>query len=155
MIPHWLVDGISAAFDLLLRNSVQAALLILIVLALRSALAGRLSARWLHALWLVALVRLVLPWAPASSWSPFGLLPEITPREKAVLDPDSRIDENGRIVDNVDRPFINDPELIGKWESVDFVKNKGQFRPASRNGEAICSSKSSLSWRMARPPSRG
>ncbi len=32
-------------------------------------------------------------------------------------------------VDKIDYPFINDPEVIGKWESVDFVENMDNFNP--------------------------
>ena len=32
-----------------------------------------------------------------------------------------------RIVDNIDLPFVNDPAVIGKWTSVDFVKEPSLF----------------------------
>jgi hypothetical protein len=41
----------------------------------------------------------------------------------------SRIDEDGRIVDKTDYPFVNDPALIGTWETVDFVSEIDDFRP--------------------------
>jgi bla regulator protein BlaR1 len=31
--------------------------------------------------------------------------------------------------DNIDLPFVNDPQVIGEWESVDFVANPSDFRP--------------------------
>ncbi|MCX7747361.1 MAG: M56 family metallopeptidase [Clostridia bacterium] len=31
--------------------------------------------------------------------------------------------------DNIDLPFINDPDVLGKWQSVDFVVEKDQFQP--------------------------
>lgn len=31
--------------------------------------------------------------------------------------------------DNVDLPFVNDPNVIGKWEAVDFIKHKEGFDP--------------------------
>ncbi len=31
--------------------------------------------------------------------------------------------------DNIDLPFVNDPEVIGEWESVDFVANPSEFNP--------------------------
>ncbi|MHC1682254.1 MAG: M56 family metallopeptidase [Clostridiaceae bacterium] len=37
------------------------------------------------------------------------------------------------IVDNIDYPFVNDPQLIGKWESVDFVKNKEDFKVGTKS----------------------
>jgi hypothetical protein len=40
--------------------------------------------------------------------------------------------EKNRIVDNIDLPFENDPDLIGRWRSVDFVKSPEQFIPGKR-----------------------
>ena len=31
--------------------------------------------------------------------------------------------------DNIDLPFVNDPEVIGEWECVDFVRNVADFNP--------------------------
>ena len=47
---------------------------------------------------------------------------------ESVIPSTSRIDETGRIVDKLDYPFVNDPDLIGVWESVDFVKEVDQFQ---------------------------
>jgi hypothetical protein len=44
----------------------------------------------------------------------------------------SRIDANGRLVDRVDYPFVNDPEVIGSWRSVDYVREPNKFDPAQR-----------------------
>jgi len=40
----------------------------------------------------------------------------------------STIGDDGRIIDKMDYPFVNDPELIGTWKSVDFVGEMKQFR---------------------------
>ena len=32
-------------------------------------------------------------------------------------------------VDNIDLPFINDPDAIGQWQSVDFVADPSMFNP--------------------------
>jgi bla regulator protein BlaR1 len=37
-----------------------------------------------------------------------------------------------RKVDNIDLPFVNDPEIIGTWKSVDFVETIEQFDPEKR-----------------------
>ncbi len=34
--------------------------------------------------------------------------------------------------DNIDRPFKNDPSVIGEWESVDFVESPDKFDPAAQ-----------------------
>jgi hypothetical protein len=39
----------------------------------------------------------------------------------------SFIDKRGFIVDKIDYPFVNDPNVIGKWESVDFVREIEEF----------------------------
>ena len=35
--------------------------------------------------------------------------------------------------DNIDLPFVNDPQVIGQWESVDFVVNPSEFNPDKPN----------------------
>lgn len=77
-------SGLSSVFDPLLRMSVQASAVILVVLALRAFLTGRLSGRWLHALWIVVLVRLALPWTTQVEWSPFAFVRGFQPRAEEV-----------------------------------------------------------------------
>jgi len=48
--------------------------------------------------------------------------------KKAHIPPTSYINEQGRIVDKIDWPFVNDPRLIGTWKSVDFVLEMEQFK---------------------------
>ena len=43
-----------------------------------------------------------------------------------------RADELSR-KDNIDLPFVNDPNIIGKWEAVDFIKHKEAFDPCVVN----------------------
>ena len=64
-----------AVLDVLWRSSWQAAVLAGMVFALQLALGRRLSARWRHNLWLLVLLRLVVPVTPQSSWSVFNLSP--------------------------------------------------------------------------------
>ena len=44
----------------------------------------------------------------------------------------SNIDAQGRIVDRIDYPFLNDPGILGQWKSVDFVSSIGEFTPGKR-----------------------
>jgi len=48
--------------------------------------------------------------------------------KKAHIPPTSTINKEGRIVDKIDYPFVNDPQLIGTWNSVDFVGEMKQFK---------------------------
>jgi hypothetical protein len=38
----------------------------------------------------------------------------------------------GRYVDNTKYPFVNDPEVIGKWVTVDFVQKPDDFTPGQK-----------------------
>lgn len=38
-------------------------------------------------------------------------------------------EENGRLVDDIDLPFVADPAVIGEWTSVDFVRTPDKFVP--------------------------
>ena len=38
-------------------------------------------------------------------------------------------------IDKTDYPFINDPRVIGKWESVDSVKKVDEFIPEKKSGK--------------------
>jgi bla regulator protein BlaR1 len=37
-----------------------------------------------------------------------------------------------RLADNINLPFVNDPAVLGKWVSVDFVKVPEDFKPGAR-----------------------
>jgi beta-lactamase regulating signal transducer with metallopeptidase domain len=61
-------------FEWLFRASWQAAVVIVLVLALQWAFGRRLSPRWRYAMWLLVVVRLALPWTFPSPVSVFNLV---------------------------------------------------------------------------------
>ncbi len=40
--------------------------------------------------------------------------------------------KDGRIEDDINLPFVNDPAVLGSWRAVDFVGTPGLFRPGKR-----------------------
>jgi len=56
--------------------------------------------------------------------------------KKAHIPPTSAINEQGRIVDKIDYPFVNDSKVIGTWKSVDFVREMEQFKPGEKQWTA-------------------
>lgn len=60
-------------FEWLLKTTLQASLLIGLIVLVRSVVRGKLDVRWHYFLWIVLLIRLVLPWAPQSRFSIFNL----------------------------------------------------------------------------------
>ncbi len=63
-------------FEWLLRTTLQASVLICLILLLQAVLRDKLGVRWHYCLWLVLLVRMAMPWTPASRVSLFNLLPQ-------------------------------------------------------------------------------
>ncbi|MHC4426814.1 MAG: M56 family metallopeptidase, partial [Planctomycetota bacterium] len=63
-------------FEWLLRTTLQASLLICLILLLQAVLRGKLGVRWHYCLWLLLLVRMAMPWAPQSRASLFNLIPQ-------------------------------------------------------------------------------
>ncbi len=60
----WVVDA-----------TVKSSVLIVLVAVAQLAIGNRIAARWRHALWLLVILRLLVPVAPSSRWSVFNLLP--------------------------------------------------------------------------------
>ncbi|MBN1807014.1 MAG: M56 family metallopeptidase [Sedimentisphaerales bacterium] len=52
---------------------------------------------------------------------------------KADIPETSYINDEGHIVDKIDWPFVDDPQLVGTWESVDFVDKIEEFKPGEKN----------------------
>ena len=73
MIPLAIGDWSTPAISWLLRASLQAAVLVGLVLLLQYLLGRRLSARWRANLWLIVLLRLLIPVLPQSPISLFNL----------------------------------------------------------------------------------
>jgi beta-lactamase regulating signal transducer with metallopeptidase domain len=49
--------------------------------------------------------------------------------EEVKIPETSFIDEHGHIVDKTDYPFVDDPEVLGGWRSVGFVRDINTFNP--------------------------
>ena len=62
-------------FGWLLQATLIASVVICLILLIQKMLGGKLGPRWCHALWLVLLIRMILPWAPSSRVSLLNLIP--------------------------------------------------------------------------------
>ena len=70
-----LASPLQPFFQWLWQTTVIASLVICLILAAQKLLGNRLGPRWSYALWLVLLIRMVIPWAPPSRISLLNLLP--------------------------------------------------------------------------------
>jgi beta-lactamase regulating signal transducer with metallopeptidase domain len=82
-IPEWILN-LSGWVQ---RASVQAALLVLLILIVQWVLRDRLTPRWRYALWMIVLARLALPWTPSSPMSVFNLIQPSSPPPAFSLAP--------------------------------------------------------------------
>jgi beta-lactamase regulating signal transducer with metallopeptidase domain len=75
-----------AALSWLWQTSLAAAILAVVALLIQCACGRAIGPRWTYALWLLVVVRLMLPIAPASSFSVFNLHASRPPAEMAQVD---------------------------------------------------------------------
>ncbi len=61
-------------FDWVINTTIMASILVGLILAVKSLLKNRLTPRWHYLLWMILIVRLLLPWAPGSSYSIYSIL---------------------------------------------------------------------------------
>ncbi|HUV62362.1 MAG TPA: M56 family metallopeptidase [Sedimentisphaerales bacterium] len=73
-------------FDWLLRTTLQAALLLCLILLIQLILRGRLPIRWRYYLWLLLLIRMATPWLPESRISIFNWVPRAI-QEGGIIEP--------------------------------------------------------------------
>ncbi|WP_430536187.1 M56 family metallopeptidase [Listeria rocourtiae] len=62
-------------FDWVIETSILASVLVVFILCIRFLLKNWLTPQWKYVLWLILVVRLVLPWFPESSFSIYSILP--------------------------------------------------------------------------------
>jgi len=106
----------------LLRASLEGSVVILIVLIARWSLRRWLAPRWQYALWLLVVIRLVLPAAPASPTSIFNVPRLLSPQEAAlphaVNDGDLERARSSGPQPRPARPSAWPPRLLATWGTV-------------------------------------
>lgn len=65
---------LAGLFEWLLTTSIMGSVLVLFIFAVRYVLRNRLRPRWTYLLWLLLIVRLLLPWTPESSFSIYNVI---------------------------------------------------------------------------------
>ncbi|MCC2544558.1 M56 family metallopeptidase, partial [Bacillus thuringiensis] len=71
--PLW-NSYLSSIFDWVIETSILASVLVGFILCIKIVLKNWLTPRWKYALWLILIVRLILPWLPESSFSIYSIL---------------------------------------------------------------------------------
>ncbi|WP_397538153.1 M56 family metallopeptidase [Rummeliibacillus pycnus] len=61
-------------FDWVLKTSIMASIAVGLILIVKTLLRNKLTSRWNYLLWMILIVRLLLPWSPDSSFSIYSIL---------------------------------------------------------------------------------
>ena len=66
--------SICLIFDWLIETSIMASILVVLILCIKVLFRNKLTPRWQYMLWIILIIRLVLPWSPDSSYSIYSVL---------------------------------------------------------------------------------
>ncbi|MCK5565453.1 MAG: hypothetical protein KAJ07_09425 [Planctomycetes bacterium] len=70
------IAELSPFFQWLLKSTTQASVLVCLILTFQLLFAKRLGLRWHYCLWMLLIVRMLMPWSPQSKVSVYNLVPE-------------------------------------------------------------------------------
>lgn len=74
MIDRFVNIYLPFLFEWVIETSVMASVLVGLILCVKVVLRNNLTPRWHYLLWMILIVRLLLPWSPGSSYSIYSLL---------------------------------------------------------------------------------
>lgn len=107
-------------FDWVIRASLMASVLVALIVMIKWMLRNKLQPKWHYLLWFPVVIRLVLPWAPESSYSVYNLLPMKQQLSNESLlgsldDISNLYERKNQLKDNVDSPSewtLKDPSDV-------------------------------------------
>ncbi|WP_342720049.1 M56 family metallopeptidase (plasmid) [Bacillus paramycoides] len=74
MIEKFINIYLPAFFDWMIETSIMASILVGLILCIKVLFRNKLTPRWQYMLWIILIIRLVLPWSPGSSYSIYSVL---------------------------------------------------------------------------------
>jgi beta-lactamase regulating signal transducer with metallopeptidase domain len=106
-----LLRGLESVFSWLVEASWQASVLVALVLLLQVVLRGRLNPRWHHALWLLVIARLMLPFLPESALSLYQFAPP--PPAKLAVSMSEPLFAPGPLLSPIEFPTVKSEAVEG------------------------------------------
>ncbi|WP_242142161.1 MULTISPECIES: M56 family metallopeptidase [unclassified Bacillus cereus group] len=90
---------LSRFFDWVIETSLMASILVGIILCVKIVLKDKLTPRWQYVLWMILVVRLLLPWSPDSSYNIYSLfyqseVSEVFPKQSSSTTLQKSVQEN-------------------------------------------------------------
>ncbi|MGG0123342.1 M56 family metallopeptidase [Bacillus paranthracis] len=109
-LPHF--------FDWLIETSLMASILVGFILCIKILFRNKLAPQWQYMLWIVLMIRLLLPWSPDSSYSIYSLLsyrssvseviPKNMPSTESIvnIESDRTVESNSKMVTKTSEPEV-------------------------------------------------
>jgi beta-lactamase regulating signal transducer with metallopeptidase domain len=128
-LPHF--------FNWVIETSIMASVLVGLILCVKTLLRKRLTPRWHYLLWMILIVRLLLPWSPGSSYSIYSILSygyesitsdqsqPIGPSENERLHKTKSLSDS-KVVINEEHPTIGTPQMIKESKEETMIRNEKQ-----------------------------
>ncbi|MGW5951790.1 M56 family metallopeptidase [Bacillus mycoides] len=121
MIDMFINIYLPRIFDWLIETSLMASILVGFILCIKVLFRNKLTPRWQYMLWIVLMIRLLLPWSPDSSYSIYSLLsysssvseviPKNMPSTESIVNIETNhtveLESNSEIVTKNGEPEVN------------------------------------------------
>lgn len=78
-------------WDIVLTTSYQGAIVGIVILLVKSILKNKLSAKWHYLIWMILIVKLILPFGPESKISIFNILPNETSTQNFIINTGTQV----------------------------------------------------------------
>ena len=129
---------LSPFFQWLVKSTTQASVLICVILVVQILFGRKLGLRWYYCLWMLLIVRMLMPWSPQSKASVYNLVPEAQQVKT-------------KFENITQKPYVNDIDIISEPIAARPVIGRDQTKPAFRPKTAP-ESMPALSGRNASKP---
>ncbi|PKJ52632.1 peptidase M56 [Bacillus sp. SN10] len=126
MIETFVNVYLSRFFDWVVETSIMASILVGLILCVKTLLRNKLTPRWQYMLWMILIVRLLLPWAPESSYSIYSILSYSNDTTVTVHQDHIAVSPSNELIQG--KTDIDDTERVHKSDSIRLAdENKKQI----------------------------
>ncbi|HVJ49780.1 M56 family metallopeptidase [Desulfitobacterium sp.] len=116
-------------FNWVIKSSIMASILAVLILLVKYALRNKRDAKWQYALWMLLIIRLLIPYDIQSPWSIYSLLPNKSVTIPMVNQATIRIPDINTPISNISGKI----QLINDQSSISKQSNTNAGRPISKD----------------------
>ena len=117
-------------FNWVIKSSIMASILAVLILLVKYALRNKLDAKWQYAIWMLLIIRLLMPYDIQSPWSLYSLLPKNSVTIQMVNKANIRMPDINTPISNISGKDI---QLTNDQSSINKQSNTKAAGPISKN----------------------